>query len=245
MLRSLSGIAAGISLTALAVVAVAQGTAPAQKPAGTAKPAGSTAPYDRALLSPGTLVAKAPETFDVKFVTTEGEFVIHVTRDWAPLGADRFYNLVKHHYFDGVAFYRVIGGFMAQFGLSPYPEVTRAWSRASIKDDPVRQSNTRGKITFATAGPNTRTTELFISFINNSRLDRDGFAPFGEVSSGMDVVDKLYSGYGETSPSGRGPDVDKITVQGKAYLEKDFPKLTIIKSTTLMVAPPAGAAAKP
>lgn len=240
MMKSILKLFACISMAAVATAVGAQGNSVAQKPAG------STSTYDKALLSPSTLTAKAPDTYDVKFVTTEGEFVIHVTRAWAPLGADRFYNLVRHHYYDGVAFYRVISGFMAQFGLSPYPAVTHAWSNASIKDDPVKQSNTRGRITFATAGPNTRTTELFINFGNNSGLDSQGFAPFGQVSSGMDIVDKIYNGYGESTPGGNGPDPGKIGALGKSFLEKSYPKLTVIKSATVeSAAPPAGAATKP
>ena len=155
-------------------VATAQ-TPPAQKP-GTAtshpaaRPAGST--YDRALLNPALLKQQAPAEYDVKFITTKGDFTVHVTRDWAPIGADRFYNLVKHHYYDGVAFFRVIPGFMAQFGVSPYPVVAKAWDNAAIKDDLVKHGNTRGAITFAAeSAPNTRTTQVFINFKNNAFLD--------------------------------------------------------------------------
>jgi peptidyl-prolyl cis-trans isomerase A (cyclophilin A) len=163
--------------------------------------------------------------------------VIHVTRVWAPRGADRFYNLVKHHYFDGVAFFRVMHGFMAQFGFSPYPEINRVWENANIKDDPVKHSNTRGVVSYAALPtPNSRSTQLFISFANNSGLDSQGFAPIGEVTSGMEVVDKIYSGYGEQ------PDQDQIAKHGKQYLEANFPKLTIIKTARLM---PAAPAAKP
>ncbi len=188
---------------------------------------------DPALLHPETLHAKAPEVFDVKFETTRGDFVVKVDRAWAPLGADRFYNLVKHGYFTGAAFFRVVPGFVVQFGLSPDPAVNRAWRAANIKDDPVTQSNKRGYITFATAGPNTRTTQLFISYADNSGLDRQGFAPFGLVTSGMDVVDKIYSGYGQQ------PDQGAITTQGSAYLEKHFPKLDTINSATIITAPAA------
>jgi len=234
-------LAAGIIL-ATGTVVFAQGGATTQKSAPTAKPPASAAGlYDKALLTPSALTAKAPETFDVKFTTTQGDFVVHVVRAWAPLGADRFYNMAKHHYFDGAAFFRVISGFMAQFGLSAYPEVNRVWSSATIKDDKVTQSNKRGAITFATAGPNTRTTQLFINFANNNGLDGQGFAPFGEVTSGMDVVDKLYSDYGDGPPQGRGPDQGRVTNEGRAYLEKSFPKLDTIKTTTL-ITPPAPAA---
>lgn len=188
---------------------------------------------DPALLHPETLHAKAPEKFDVKFETTRGDFVVQVDRAWAPLGADRFYNLVKHGYFTSAAFFRVVPGFIVQFGLSADPAVNRAWRNANIKDDSVTQSNKRGTITFATAGPNTRTTQLFINFANNGGLDRQGFAPFGSVVSGMDVVDKIYSGYGEQ------PDQGAITSQGAAYLQKSFPNLDTIKSATIVTAPAA------
>ena len=196
---------------------------------------------DPALLHPETFVAKAPATFDVKFTTTKGDFVVHITRAWAPLGADRFYNLVKHGYFTDAAFFRVIAGFMAQFGLSANPAVNRAWASADIHDDPVTHSNKPGTITFATAGPGTRTTQLFINFGDNGRLDRDGFAPFGQVISGMDVVNQIYSGYGES------PDQGQITAKGKAYLDKSFPKLDSIKSATIVpaAAAPAAPAHKP
>jgi peptidyl-prolyl cis-trans isomerase A (cyclophilin A) len=188
---------------------------------------------DPALLHPETLHAKAPEKFDVKFETTRGDFVVQVDRAWAPQGADRFYNLVKHGFFTGAAFFRVVPGFIVQFGLSPDPAVNRVWRNANIKDDPVTQSNKRGTITFATAGPNTRTTQLFINFADNGGLDRQGFAPFGSVVSGMDVVDKIYSGYGER------PDQGAITTQGMAYLQKNFPKLDTITSATIVTAPAA------
>jgi len=188
---------------------------------------------DSPLLHPDTLNAKAPELFDVKFETTRGDFVVAVHRAWAPLGADRFYNLVKSGFFTSEAFFRVVPGFVVQFGLSPDPAVNRAWRSADIKDDPVKESNKRGTITFATAGPNTRTTQLFINFADNSGLDRQGFAPFGLVTSGMDVVDKIYSGYGQQ------PDQGAITAQGSAYLQQNFPKLDTIKSATVVPAPAA------
>jgi peptidyl-prolyl cis-trans isomerase A (cyclophilin A) len=232
------GIFAVLIILAGAAVALAQGGASMQKTAPAA-----AGPFDKALLMPSALNAKASDTFDVKFTTSQGDFVVHVTRAWAPFGADRFYNLVKHHFFDGAAFFRVIRTprpFMVQFGLSSYPEVNRAWSNAAIKDDPVRQSNKRGMISYAAQNdPNTRTTQVFINFGDNSSLDTIRFAPFGEVTSGMDVVDKLYSGYGDGPPQGAGPDQDKVTNQGRAYLEKNFPKLDTIKTTTLIVPSPA------
>ncbi len=204
-----------------------------------ARPQSGAAPSgipDPALVKPGTLHDKAPDVYDVKFVTTAGDFTIRVTRSWAPLGADRFYNLVEHHFYDGAAFFRVIPGFMAQFGLSAYPEVSRAWDQAAIKDDPVVKSNLRGYISYAMAGPNTRTTQVFINFGDNKPLDPQGFAPFGQVTDGMKTVDKLYSGYGEGAPSGRGPSQGIIANRGREYLEKDFPKLDTIKTATIVPA---------
>src|SRR5450755_2898057 len=178
--------------------------APAKpKTATTAKPATSTAAaatYDRALLRPALLKDHAPETFQVKFETTRGDFTITVTRAWSPLGADRFYNLVKHHYYDDAHFFRVLPGFVAQFGISAYPPVTAAWEKAEIKDDPRGQSNKKGTIVFATGGPNTRTTQLFINLVDNSFLDGKGFTPFGAVDgNGMNIIDMVYDQYGSSA----------------------------------------------
>jgi peptidyl-prolyl cis-trans isomerase A (cyclophilin A) len=186
------------------------------------------------LLNPATLTAKAPEVYEVKFATTKGDFLIQITRAWAPQGADRFYNLVENHFYDDASFFRVLPGFVVQFGLSANPQISRVWQMANIKDDPVKQSNRPGFITFATAGPNTRTTQVFINLGNNAQLDSMGFAPFGEVTQGMDVVKQLYSGYGEGAPSGRGPDQGSVSSQGKAYLDKNFPKLDSIKTATIV-----------
>lgn len=179
------------------------------------------------LMKPGALSEKAPDVFDVEFATSKGNFTVRVTRAWAPLGADRFYNLAKHDYFKDAAFFRIVPNFIVQFGLSADPNVNGVWRSANIKDDPVAQSNKPGYITFATAGPHTRTTQLFINLGNNAFLDKQGFSPFGEVTQGMDVVRGLYAGYGE------GPDQGAITRQGKAYLDKSFPKLDSIKTTTI------------
>jgi peptidyl-prolyl cis-trans isomerase A (cyclophilin A) len=184
-------------------------------------------PAKRDLLKPETWTATAPATFQAKLTTTKGDIVVQVTRAWAPLGADRFYNLVRAGFYTDAAFFRVISGFMAQFGISARPEVSEAWTPAKIQDDPVMQSNTRGRITFATAGPNTRTTQLFINFGDNSRLDELGFAPFGEVIQGMDVVDRIYAEYGEQ------PDQSAIRSQGKAYLDANFPMLDRILSAAI------------
>lgn len=189
-------------------------------------------PSDPALLQPASLTEKSPEVYDVQFTTAKGDFVVRVTRAWAPIGSDRFYNLVTHGYFTDAAFFRVVPNFIIQFGLSSDPAVNSAWRNARIKDDPVTQSNKPGFITFATAGPNTRTTQLFINFGNNAFLDGQGFAPFGQVTSGMEAVKKLHSGYGEK------PDQGAITSQGKAYLDKNFPNLDTIKSATVIPAAP-------
>jgi peptidyl-prolyl cis-trans isomerase A (cyclophilin A) len=215
------------------------GTSP-QTTAAKKRPA-TASTYDRLLLKPALLKAKAPEQYKVKFVTTRGEFTIAVTRAWAPLGADRFYNLVRHHFYDNASIFRVVPNFVAQFGISTYPAVTAAWRGTDIKDDPVTQSNKRGYITFATGGPNTRTTQVFINLRDNSPLDGQGFAPFGVVDGdGMKVVEMFYDQYGDNA----GIDQAKIETQGKSYLDKNFPKLDVIKSAALLTAAPA-AASKP
>ena len=188
----------------------------------------------RSLLNPASLKEKSPALYQVKFTTTKGVFLVQVTRAWAPLGADRFYNLVKNGFFTDASFFRVISGFMVQFGINAKPAVNAAWQPATISDDPVIQSNKRGYLSFATGGPNTRTTQVFINFADNVRLDSTGFSPFGQVVEGMDVVDKLFSGYGEGAPNGGGPDQGRIQAEGKAYLDKDFPKLDSIKSAVIL-----------
>jgi peptidyl-prolyl cis-trans isomerase A (cyclophilin A) len=235
----------------MTVCSAMQSQTPSPAPAKKAAPAANTlataakaGQFDPALLKPATLIARAPAEYEVKFETSAGDFTIKVTRAWAPNGADRFYNLVRHHFYDGAAFFRVLPGFMAQFGISAYPEVSKAWEQANIKDDRVVQSNHRGFVTFAMAGPNTRTTQVFINFGNNERLDRDGFSAFGMVTDGMEVVDKLYGGYGEGAPDGRGPDQGRIGGLGRAYLEKNFPKLDSIKTAALVTAAAAPPAAK-
>jgi peptidyl-prolyl cis-trans isomerase A (cyclophilin A) len=195
-----------LTLAALCAALVTGGTAAAASPP--------------QLLHPASLHAKAPAVYHVTFKTTRGTFVVTVHRAWAPLGADRFYNLVRAQFFDGVAFFRVVKGFVVQFGISGDPAVSRAWQNANIKDDPVKTSNTPGTITFADAGPNTRTTQVFVNIGNNgSNLDGQGFAPFGRVTSGMSVVNDIFSGYGQQ------PDQQLMSTQGNAYLHKHFPKL--------------------
>jgi peptidyl-prolyl cis-trans isomerase A (cyclophilin A) len=186
------------------------------------------------LLDPASFKEQAPFYFKAKFTTTKGDFVMEVTRSWSPHGADRFYNLVKYHFYDGAAFFRVLPGFVVQFGISPQPEISRVWERATIPDDPPTQANIRGSVTFATAGANTRTTQIFINLGDNSTLNNMGFAPIGRVTSGMDVVDKLFGGYGEGAPDGNGPNQDRMQKEGKAYLEKLFPELDTIKSSEIL-----------
>ena len=185
------------------------------------------------LANPAALNEPAPATYKAKFDTSKGVFVIEVTRAWAPQGADRFYNLVKNGFFDNTRFFRVIPNFMVQFGISGDPVLNTKWRVARIPDDRPAQSNTRGMVTFATSGPNARTTQVFINFKNNSRLDPLGFAPFGKVVSGMNIVDALNSEYGESAPDGRGPDQMRLQAEGNAYLAKDFPRMDFIKKATI------------
>jgi peptidyl-prolyl cis-trans isomerase A (cyclophilin A) len=190
---------------------------------------------DAPIFHPEKATEKAPETYKARFSTTKGDFVVQVTRAWAPLGADRFYNLVKLGYYEGVRFYRAIEGFMVQFGISGDPSVNGAWYNARIQDDPVVKSNTRGFVTFAMAGPNSRTSQVFINYADkNQRLDSMGFAPFGQVVEGMNVVDSLYKGYGETAPKGKGPDASRASREGEAYLAKEFPELDRIKEAKIL-----------
>jgi peptidyl-prolyl cis-trans isomerase A (cyclophilin A) len=195
------------------------------------------APASPGFVDPARLTATAPDTFKTLFVTSKGNFTIQVTRSLAPNGADRFYNLVQSGFFSDVEFFRVVPGFMCQFGIHGDPAVSARWRDANITDDPVKGSNTRGTITFATAGPNTRTTQLFINFGDNSgSLDGQGFAPFGKVIQGMDVVDKINGEYGDGAPYGRGPDQGRIQGEGNTYLKKEFPDLDYIKSATILPA---------
>jgi peptidyl-prolyl cis-trans isomerase A (cyclophilin A) len=185
------------------------------------------------LSNPAALNEKAPAVYKAKFDTSKGVFVVEVHRDWAPNGADRFYNLVKNGFYNDARFFRVISGFMVQFGISGDPKISAVWREANIKDDPVKESNQPGYVTFATAGPNTRTTQVFINFGDNAGLDGQGFAPFGKIVSGMEVVDALFSGYGEGAPRGDGPDQGLVQQRGNTYLEKSFPKLDFIRQATI------------
>jgi peptidyl-prolyl cis-trans isomerase A (cyclophilin A) len=186
------------------------------------------------LLAPEKAAEKAPDVYKARFSTTKGDFVVEVNRAWAPNGADRFYSLVKVGYFNDVAFFRAIQGFMVQFGIHGRPEVSARWREARIPDDPaVGQSNARGMVTFATAGPNTRTTQIFINYGNNAMLDGMGFTPFGKVLSGMEALDALHKGYGDGPPQGIGPDQGRFQAQGNAYLKAEYPQLDYIKTATL------------
>jgi peptidyl-prolyl cis-trans isomerase A (cyclophilin A) len=194
----------------------------------------SAAPaFSQALMNPAALKEQAPPVYRVDFDTSKGPFVIEVHRDWAPNGADRFYNLVKNGFYDNARFFRVIEGFMAQFGVNGDPKISAVWRDARIKDDPARISNKRSFVTFATAGPNTRTTQVFISYGDNSNLDSQGFTPFGQVISGMKVLDSMYSGYGEGAQRGLGPDQSKLQAEGNAYLASKFGNLDYIKRATI------------
>lgn len=206
------------------------GEKPAEKPT----PAPAPAAIPEALLDPAKLTETAPATYKVNFKTTKGDFVVQVTRDWAPNGADRFFNLVKNGYYKDIAFFRVVEGFMAQFGIHGSPKLNEVWRNASIQDDAPKASNTRGKITFATRGPNTRTVQLFINFGDNARLDGMGFSPFGEVVSGMEIVDALYNGYGEGAPRGKGPDQGRLQNEGNTYLKAEFGKMDYLVSADIV-----------
>lgn len=201
------------------------------KPADKTPDAAAAPPDFHNPADPG-FATQAPDSFRARFATTKGDIVIAVHRAWAPLGADRFYNLVRSGFYDGTRFFRVLPGFMAQFGIHGDTAVTTAWRERRIADDPVRRTNLRGMVTFATAGPGTRTTQIFINYGSNDRLDGMGFAPFGEVVQGMDVVDQLYGAYGEGAPRGRGPDQYRLNLEGERYLARQFPKLDKINKAT-------------
>lgn len=182
------------------------------------------------------LARAAPDSFRVTFTTSRGRFVVMAHRSWAPYGVDRFYYLATHHYYDGNRFFRVLKGYVAQFGLSGDPRVAATWKPRVIPDDPVRESNRKGRVSFASAGPRSRTTQLFINLVDNPRLDtlgRIGYPPIGEVVEGMNVVEGLYAGYGEGAPRGNGPSQDRIAREGTTYLERSFPKLDSVVATTV------------
>ncbi len=208
-----------ITTIALLFFAVAPGSA--------ADPQGAQ-PNQEKLMNPAQLNETAPDKFQAKFDTSKGEFIIEVTREWAPAGADRFYNLVKNGYFDNCRFFRVVKNFMVQFGINGDPKLNTVWRSARITDDKGKKSNYRGYVTFAHAGANTRTTQIFINYADNQFLDNQGFPPFGKVSKGMNVVDSITAEYGEK------PDQGRIQTEGNAYLEQTFPKLDYVKSATIL-----------
>lgn len=177
------------------------------------------------LRTPGLLIDLGPREYRAEFATTQGAFAIEVVRALAPNGADRFYHLVRNGFYDGAAFFRVLPQFVVQWGLPADPALAKGWHGARIADDPVRASNTRGMVSFAMAGPATRTTQVYVNMRDNSRLDKMGFSPFGQVVAGMEVFEKLYSGYGEGTPRGQGPSQDRIREEGDPYLRREYPKL--------------------
>ncbi len=215
--------------------AVVASVAVAPEPVAAPEVAPSPLPGHPALLDPAQAKETAPADYQVRFETTKGNFVVSVHKGWASNGANRLYNLVKIGYFTDVAFFRAIDGFMGQFGLHGNPAVNAAWREASIPDDSVKMPNKRGTLSFATSGPNSRTTQLFINFVDNgSKLDSMGFSPIGEVTEGQEVVDSLYKGYGEGGPRGKGPYQGRIHAEGNEYLRREFPKLDWIKSASLV-----------
>ena len=207
-----------------------ESTAVTESRSGADEPTGGTmTDPNPALSDPSLATEQAPASFKARFETTKGDFVVSVNREWSPLGADRFYNLVKIGFFDDIGFFRVMAGFIAQFGIHGDPQISSTWRKANIQDDPVVKGNARGTVVFATAGPGTRTSQLFINLVDNSGgLDGQGFSAFGEITEGMDVVDQLYSGYGEGAPRGRGPNQQLIVTRGNDYLKKEFPRLDFV-----------------
>ncbi len=220
-------------LPALALALAACGGGDAPKPAGGA-PAAAAGPSE-ALTAPDPikLQVAAPDTFTILLATTKGDVEITVERKLAPRGADRLHYLVANGFFTGARFFRVLPGFVAQFGLSGVPAVDAAFDKLTLEDDPVKAKNEKGTLVFATAGPNTRTTQLFINLADNAQLDQMGFAPLGRVTKGMEVVEKFYAGYGEGAPMGAGPDQMRLKAQGNDYLQSQFPELDYIKSATI------------
>ena len=211
-----------------------------------ATPASAPGVPNPRLMNPEQLNETAPASYRARFTTSKGDFVVEVTRAWAPHGADRFYNLVKNGYYDDGRFFRVVYGFMVQFGINGDPALNAVWRDARIPDDLGQQSNKRGFVTFATAGTNTRTTQVFINTVDrNTNLDDKGFVPFGQVVEGMQVVDKLFSGYGEAAPQGHGPDQNRLQKEGNAYLARYFPKLDYIKKAAIVDAGAKQPAAPP
>jgi peptidyl-prolyl cis-trans isomerase A (cyclophilin A) len=226
-----------IVLLATGTVMLAQTPPPTKSAAPAAK--APAAPAANPLLHPETLKARAPDSFKVKFTTTKGDFTVDVHRDWSPLGADRFYNPVRNRYFTNAAFFRIVPNFIVQFGMAADPKVGAVWQNATIKDDPAKAGvhNTKGTVVFAKSSePNSRSNQFFVNIADNSGLDAQGFTPFGDVTEGMDVITGLYAGYLERPEQGR------ILNEGKAYLDKNFPRLDSIKTAVIL---PAEAPAAP
>jgi peptidyl-prolyl cis-trans isomerase A (cyclophilin A) len=191
----------------------------------------------RVLLDPANEIFKQipPDTFHVRFETSKGEFVVQVIRAWAPTGALQFYNLVRNGFYNDARFFRVLPGFVVQFGMSGVPGIQKAWDELPLRDDPVATSNVRGTITFAaTAEPDSRTTQVFISLGDNAQLDGMGFAPFGRVVQGLENVERFYADYGEMQPMGPGPLPDCIARSGNAYLSQQFPQLDYITRASVL-----------
>lgn len=217
-------------MTAIETMERAKKSSEAAAQAAAAQAAASTPSSPEEMAPEDLLAAPSSGTFKVRFETTAGDFVVEVHREWAPLGAQRFYELVQSGFYDECRFFRVVPGFMVQFGINGDPGVQSKW-RLNLRDDPVKKSNTRGYMTFAMAGPNTRTTQVFINFGDNSGLDSQGFSPFGLVIDGMQNVDAIYSGYGER------PDQGAIQSTGNSYLKGSFPKLDYVRKATILDQP--------
>jgi peptidyl-prolyl cis-trans isomerase A (cyclophilin A) len=224
-----------VSLVSTAVLALAlsgQVGAQGAPDAPVAPPAPAAPAAPPTLKDPATLIENCPDVYKVKFETSQGDFVVEVHRDWAPRAAVRFYNLVKNGYYNDNRFFRVLNGFMAQFGITGDPEINKVWRGARIIDDTRKQTNERGYVSFAAGGPNTRTTQVFINMKDNAALDH--LVPFGRVTSGMNTIEKLYDDYGDGPPNGKGPEQAKIQLEGNEYLTKNYPKLDYIKTATLI-----------
>ncbi|HEY2018413.1 MAG TPA: peptidylprolyl isomerase [Bryobacteraceae bacterium] len=174
-----------------------------------------------------------PEVFKVNLDTSKGAIIVEIHRAWAPAGVDHFYTLVKTGFYNGDRFFRVVRNSIVQFGINGDPQLNRLWSTANLSDDPVKEKNVKGTLTYATTGANGRATQLFFNLRDNRPLDKQGFAPIGKVVTGMDVVESIYSSYGDWPPRGQGPDPAKIETQGNEYLQSHFPRLDYIKKATI------------
>ena len=205
-------------------------------------------PGKKQVKAPPPKPEKAPSVYKVRFETTKGDFILEVHHDWAPRGADHFFELVRNRFYDGDRFFRVVRGYIVQFGINGNPKIQSLWGRMRIRDDPVKKSNKRGYVSFAKLGPNSRTSQVFINLSNNTELDKQGFAPFGVVRVGMDVIGRFWSSYGEVAPRGSGPDPTKIELEGNIYLDRKFPRLDSIIKAVVVHEPrpkPAGAGGGP